>query len=105
MVSLLFLSQESSHETSVICKKMVTLALAISVPLSEFDVLLSGLFFICIVLVRTWGLEEEIERKGYREGAEKECREHDLGLKCVSLLVQAPCKKQVKMVGKELLCK
>lgn len=36
-----------------------------------------------------WGVEEEMEIKGYREGAEKECREHDLVLKCVSLLVQA----------------
>lgn len=77
------------------------MALAISVPLSEFDVLLPGLLFICIVLDRTGGLEEEIERNG----AEKEYREHDLGLKCVSLLVQASCRKQVKVVGKELLCK
>lgn len=50
------------------------------------------------------GLEEETERKGCREGAEKECREPNLGLKCVSLLVQAPCRTQEKEVGKELLC-
>lgn len=50
-------------------------------------------------------MEEETERKGCREGAEKECREPNLGLKCVSLLVQAPCRKQEKEVGKELLCK
>lgn len=91
MVSLLFLLQESFYETSVICKKIVTLALVISVPLSELDILLPGLLFICIVLDR--GLEEEVERKGCREGAEKECREPNLGLKCVSLLVQAPCRK------------
>lgn len=65
------------------------MAWAISLPLSEFDVLLSGLLFICIVFRQTGVLEEEIEIKGYKEGAEKECREHDLGLKCVSLLVQA----------------
>lgn len=54
----------------------------ISVPSSELDVLLSGLLFICIVLDRTRELEEEIERKGCREGAEKECREPNIELKC-----------------------
>lgn len=93
MVSLLFLLQESFYETSVICKKIVTLALVISVPLSELDVLLPGLLLIRIVLDRTRGLEEEIERKGCREGAEERMQRTNLGLKCVSLLVQAPCRK------------
>lgn len=48
MVSLLFLLQERSYETSVICKKTVTFALSISVPLSELDVLLPGLFLYAL---------------------------------------------------------
>ena len=52
-------------------------------PLSECHVLLSGLLFICIASDRTRGLEEEIGRKGCREGAEKECRELNLQLKHV----------------------
>lgn len=64
MVSLFSLFQESSYETSVICKKVVKSELPISVPLFDvFDVLLSVLLFICIVFDRTRGLEEKIERK------------------------------------------
>lgn len=61
----------------VICKKTLTWVLVIPVPLSELDVLLCGLLFMCSLVDRTRGLEEETERKGCREGAENECREPD----------------------------
>lgn len=71
-------------------------------PLSELVVLLSGLLFIDVVLDRTRALGEGTERKGCREGMEKECREPRSGLKRVSLLVQASRRKQAKGGGKEL---
>lgn len=93
VLSLLSLFQESSLEACVICEKVATSELLIPVPLSELDVLLSLLLLRCSVLNKTRRLQEQIEGKGCREGAEKECREPDLGLKSISLLLQAPYRR------------
>lgn len=70
MVSL-FLLQENSYETCVMCKKVITLVLAISVPLSELDVLLSVSVYIHCFRQNLGGRKRKLKVKDVEKGQRK----------------------------------